>query len=880
MPSDFLVLLKSAIVRQKWVLLAAMSILLGFWLVQQHTARQGVARSLAEQATSNAVLLHALEDTVVRSFQSVNSSMRTLADGLARPSSSVEVNAVLREQLRTSLQLRAVDVLDADGVVFASVTSALGGTADYACINRLKNEPLTEFVIEAPRQGRYPNDPFAAQSAQAYIPFCVPVHDAQGQLAQVIVASINPEYFYNLFSSVTNSLNSYIHLYRYDGGKLLTTGAVEPDNSAVLQHIKEKNWGQFRATIDAGAYLVSYRSTSLLPFILVLVSDETQALAAWRHDERMMSLFLLVISIMAVVMTLVIVMLREKRWRNQGDIHLLSTAIKSTASAIVITDKHGAITWTNQAFTTLTGYSFAEVKGKNPRILNSGQQQKEFYNVLWTTILSGDSWKGEVVNRHKLGHTLVVEQTITPILDKNNAIEHFVAVHEDVTARKNAEQRALYLADHDSLTSLPNRRYFERYLGQMLTDSERSLDVAVIFINLDRFKDINDSMGHGAGDEFLIHTKNNLQSIMDGNHVLARLGGDEFAILVKKVESPGLLSQFAGQVISAVTKTFYYGEGVFNITCSAGVSTSNSSTLDASTLLRQADMAMYRAKHAGKNTFRFFDEDMDAMIRRRVYLQQQLEKALLKDTALSLRYQPQIDTVTGRVYGAEALMRWEITEGEWVPPSEFITLAEETGQILAVGVWLMRHLFAQMADWNSRGIEYGQISMNISAIQLARDSLAERLLDVMHEYGVSAQQLCIEITETTLMTSSEKVMDNLMQLKQAGIALSIDDFGTGYSSLSYLKAIDASHLKIDRSFIIGIGGDGSDEHIVRATIALAHSLNLKTVAEGVDSLEQLTFLQALSCDYIQGYLFSKPLTAEKFEQYLEQGVARIDMEHH
>lgn len=225
-------------------------------------------------------------------------------------------------------------------------------------------------------------------------------------------------------------------------------------------------------------------------------------------------------------------------------------------------------------------------------------------------------------------------------------------------------------------------------------------------------------------------------------------------------------------------------------------------------------------------------------------------------------------------------MRWEITEGEWVPPSEFITLAEETGQILAVGVWLMRHLFAQMADWNSRGIEYGQISMNISAIQLARDSLAERLLDVMHEYGVSAQQLCIEITETTLMTSSEKVMDNLMQLKQAGIALSIDDFGTGYSSLSYLKAIDASHLKIDRSFIIGIGGDGSDEHIVRATIALAHSLNLKTVAEGVDSLEQLTFLQALSCDYIQGYLFSKPLTAEKFEQYLEQGVARIDMEHH
>lgn len=879
MPSKLIFLLKNAAFRQKWVFLTASFILLSFWLVLRHTGQQGVARSLAEQDTSNAVLLHALEDTVVRSFQSVNSSMQTLAESLPQLGTSVDINKVLREQLRISPQLRAVDVLEPHGLVIASVTKSKGSQGDYDCLEVLRNEPLTEFVIEIPRQGRYPNDPFAAQSVHRYIPFCVPVRDSNSQLSQVLVASINPQYFYNLFSSITESFSSYIHLYRYDGEKLLTVGDVTADLEQLLERVREKSWGQFRASIQEDEYLVSYRSTSLLPLILVLVSDEALALAAWRHDEKMMRWFLLVISAITVIAALVIAVLREKRWQAQGDIHLLSTAIRSTVNAIFITNKHGDIHWTNKAFTVLTGYTFAEVKGKNPRLLNAGTQSKEFYTVLWETILSGNSWRGEVINRHRLGHTLVVEQTITPILDENNNIEHFIAVHEDVSARKYAEQKALYLADHDSLTGLPNRRYFERHLHQIFTASEPT-DVAVIFIDLDRFKDINDTMGHEAGDALLIHTTSSLQSLMHENYLLARLGGDEFAILVKKVDSQEQLTQFASQVVLAITKSFHYGDGVFNITCSAGVATGNNRTSDVSKMLRQADMAMYRAKHAGKNTFRFFDETMDALIKRRVYLQQQLELAVRADTGLSLRYQPQIDASTGHVYGAEALMRWEVTEGEWVSPVEFISLAEETGQILEVGVWLMENLFQQMAEWNRRGIRFGKISMNISAVQLARDSLTERLLGLMHEFAIPVEQLCVEITETTLMTNSERVMDNLKLMKKAGISLSIDDFGTGYSSMSYLKAIDANQLKIDRSFIIGIGGEGSDEHIVRATIALAHSLSLETVAEGVDSQEQLAFLQALSCDYIQGYLFAKPLTVADFERFVaEHSLTELAKEH-
>ena len=869
MISNIASLLKNAAFRQKWVFITAFLILLCFWLVLQHTARQGVARSLAEQNTSNAILLHALEDTVVRSFQSVNSSMLSLAESVPQQGSNRDINNMLLEQLRISPQLRSIDLLNTEGLVIASVTKSKGSKGAYTCLEELKKEPLTEFVIESPRRGRYPNDPFAAESIHEYIPFCVPVRNSKGELLQLLVASINPQYFYNLFTSINDSFASYIHLYRYDGERLLTAGAVEPDIDSILKQVTEKSWGQFRAPLAANDYLVSYRSTSLLPLILVLVSDEALALAAWKHDERMMRLFLLVLSIITLLVALVIAILQEKRWQAQGDLHLLSAAIRSTANAIFITNKQGNIHWINKAFSVLTGYTFDDVKGKNPRILKSGYQTPDFYNNLWSSILSGISWRGEVVNRHKRGHSLIVEQTITPILDKKGNIEHFIAVHEDVTARKNAEQKALYLADHDSLTDLPNRRYFERHLYQIFENPDET-EVAVLFLDLDRFKDINDTMGHEAGDALLIHTSSNLQSIIDENYLLARLGGDEFAILVKKVVSHEQLVIFATNLVAAVAKSFHYGDGVFSVTCSVGVAIGKTGTSDASMMLRQADMAMYRAKHAGKNTFRFFDEAMDSMMRRRVYLQQQLELAVHSETAFSLRFQPQINAATGQIYGAEALMRWEVVEGEWVSPTEFITLAEETGQILEIGIWLMRNLFLQMAEWNLRGIKFGKISMNISAVQLARDSLAERMLAMMKDFAIPIEQLCIEITETTLMTNSDKVTDNLRQLKKAGITLSIDDFGTGYSSLSYLKAIDANHLKIDRSFIIGIGDKDSDEHIIRATLALAHSLNLKAVAEGVDSQEQLVFLRALNCDYIQGYIFSKPLTAEDFEQFIEQ----------
>ncbi len=859
--------IKSSLLHQKWVFLVGFSVVFMFWVLLQHALEKGVQRSLDEQVTRNAVLLHALEDSVVRSFQSVNASVKTLAESLPELGRQDEIKKVIQEQLHISPQIRSIDLLDVKGLVKVSAVGSEGEMLNYSCIGALLEDPLREYQIDTPVSGRYPGDPFSGRTPQQHIPFCISVKDELGQIRSILLASINPQYFTRLFQGVLEGQNADISLYRYDG-KPLITSHNRPTSNIFLSKLDEKSWGEYRVNEgSSNATLLSYRSTTLLPLIVTIDSSEREALKAWKRDERMLSLVMMVLSGLILLVCLFVVLILERRDRVVGDNHLLSTAIRSTANAVFITDKKGNISWVNDAFTKLTGYNFHEVEGENPRILNSGQHSPAYFKHFWLCIISGDSWRGELVNRHKDGRNMIVEQTVTPIVDRSGGINHFVAVHEDVTARRNAEQKALYLADHDSLTGLPNRRYFEQKLHDTFSQETEGI-AAILFIDLDRFKEINDTMGHEAGDALLTNTTDNLSNTLNEEYLLARLGGDEFSVLVYPIQHTDQLSILAQQLIKAVACPFHYGDNTFTVTCSVGIAYSPIPDSDASLLLRQADMAMYRAKHEGKNTYRFFDTAMDELMKRRVFLQQQLEHAVKSDNELSLKYQPQISTSSGRVCGAEALMRWETDSGEWISPVEFISLAEETGLILEVGNWLMESMFSQMACWNKDGLPFGRIAMNISAVQLARENLAERLLTLMYRFEIPASQVSIEITETTLMVDSELVSHNLSLLKKAGLTLAIDDFGTGYSSLSYLKALDADYLKIDRSFVIGIGENRSDESIIEATIALAHRLNLKTVAEGVDNDVQLEFLDQAGCDVIQGYLFAKPLSSNEFEQFV------------
>ncbi len=838
-----------------------------FWLLLHHTLDRGVQRSLQEQVVRNAGLLRALEDSIIRSFQSVNAVVKTMAESLPELDEDADIRKLITEQLRISPQIRSITLFDLDGHIRVAAVGSKGMKLEPACIAPLVQDPLKEYLISPPQQGRYPGDPFADRMPHQYIPFCTTVRDALGEPKAILMAAINPQYFTELFASVIEEQNAVVRLFHYDGSALIAP-ENRPAPALLRKLLQQKSWGEYRIRqAHDDAALMSYRSTSLLPLIVTIESSEKEALKAWKHDERMLSVVMMALSGLILFVTCFIVIVLERRDRIAGDNKLLSAAIRSAANAVFITDRQGNISWVNDAFLRLTGYGFHEVEGRNPRILNSGHHDKSFFNSLWQNILAGKSWRGELLNRHKDGRVMTVEQTVTPIVDRSGSISHFVAVHEDITARKDAEERAIYLADHDSLTGLPNRRYFEHQLNHLFNRSG-SESAAIMFIDLDRFKEINDTLGHEAGDVLLIRTTNNLAEMLEDKHFLARLGGDEFAILIRPVLSQAQLSTLAKQVIETVAVPFEFGDTSFTVTCSVGISFSKVDQLDASLLQRQADLAMYRAKHEGKNTFRFFDAAMDELMKRRVFLQQQLEHAVKSNQSLSLKYQPQISMVSQRVSGAEALMRWETDTGEWISPAEFISLAEETSLILDVGNWLMESMFSQIAQWNKQRLPFGRIAMNISAVQLARENLSERLLNLMYRYEIPASQVSIEITETTLMVDSDLVSHNLKLLKQAGLTLAIDDFGTGYSSLSYLKAIDADYLKIDRSFVIGIGKNRSDESIIEATIALAHRLNLKVVAEGVDSPEQRDFLCAVGCDVIQGYLYAKPLSALEFERFV------------
>lgn len=877
-----------ALKHQKWVWIIAMAVLMMFWGVLQHTLSQGLHRSLNEQEQRNAELLHALEDSVVRSFQSVNAALLVLSDQVT-PTDNDALQRVFLDQLRTAPQLRSIEFTDQQGRVLASsgrhlvsvshmsvsagLSFELSGQSsasriDNACFERLREDALLEFWIDTPSSGRFPGDPFAGRTPHRYISFCRAVRSAQGDLTGFLVAALNPQYFTNLFESVVKEQNAVVQLFRYDGEPLIYAESAS-QHMHFLARVREQAWGNYRITSaqDNDGILLSYRSTSELPLIVTTESRESVALQAWQRDERMLLVLMLVLSAMIVLVTLLMLIILERRARAEDDNRLLSTAIRSAANAVFITDKQGNIQWTNDAFSRLTGYCFNDVKGANPRILNSGQHSSEFFKTLWQTIMSGQSWRGELINRHRDGHDIIVEQTITPIASTGGEINHYVAVHEDVTARKQAEKQALYLAGHDPLTGLPNRRFFEQTLYDLMS-SEPSRSLSIMFIDLDRFKEINDTMGHEAGDDLLVFVSDKLGRLLGDDHLLSRLGGDEFAVLVCRSLGHHELSELAEDIVSVVAQPFVYKDSSFTVTCSLGIAEGHAGNQDVSQILRQADMAMYKAKHEGKNTFCFFDDSMDKLMRRRVFLQQQLEKAVTNDDELSLRYQPQVCAISGKVVGAEALLRWETESGEWISPAEFIGLAEETGLIMDVSNWLMESMFRQIAQWNQQGIDFGVISMNVSAVQLARENLAEHLERLMTQFDVSENQLSVEITETTLMADSDQVKDNLNRLKQAGLSLAIDDFGTGYSSLSYLKDIDADYLKIDRSFVIGIGLHHSDERIVEATIALAKGLKMRVVAEGVDDEQQLRFLQSLGCDVIQGYLYSEPLLAENFVRFV------------
>ena len=569
----------------------------------------------------------------------------------------------------------------------------------------------------------------------------------------------------------------------------------------------------------------------------------------------------------------------SERRRTDAQMLKLSSAIEQIADAVTITNRNGVIEYVNPAFEHMTGYTQAEVIGQTPRLVKSGKQGAQFHEKLWQTILAGQVFSDVFINRHKSGDLYYEEKTITPLKDSDEHVTHFIATGKDVTERMQTQERLQYMAQHDALTELPNRVLLLDRLKQALARARwHKRIVALLFVDLDRFKTINDTLGHETGDLLLQQLATRFSTSVRAGDTVARFGGDEFVILLDDVASENDIRGVAMKVLNALIPAFEIDDQRLYITASIGISLYPNDGEDSSTLLKHADIAMYRAKDLGKNTYQFYSADMSARAFERLTLESSLRHALERNE-LRLHYQPVFDAESGGIIGVEALLRWQHPDFGLVLPGDFIPLLEETGLIVPAGQWVLDTACAQLRLWHLAGWPQLRMSVNLSPRQFqAEDHLTGTLERNLKILNCNPHLLELEITEGLLLQHAAGTMATLDRMQTMGLRLAIDDFGTGYSSLSYLRRFPIDTLKIDRSFVHDIPGDEDDSAITAAIIVLAQSLKLDVIAEGVETEAQRDFLRARGCNLMQGLLFSQPLPAEEITLLLETQTQRVSQD--
>ena len=547
----------------------------------------------------------------------------------------------------------------------------------------------------------------------------------------------------------------------------------------------------------------------------------------------------------------------------------LSQAVEQSPANIVITDLEGRIEYVNAAFVRDTGYTREELLGANPRILKSGKTPPEAYATLWAALSSGRTWEGEFINRRKDGAEYAESAIVAPVRDAAGVITHYLAVKQDVTDRKRAEAKIHSLAYFDPLTGLPNRRLLMDRLEQALLAGRRAqAQGALLMLDLDNFKALNDTRGHDVGDQLLKEVARRLVGCVRQEDTVARLGGDEYVVILENLgrdeaTAAHLAEMIAEKVRIALSQPYVLNDGDdhYEATASIGITLFQDGEVSSETLLKQADVALYQAKDAGRNLIRFFNLAMQAEIDARAELEGALRQALTRNE-LRLHYQPQVDE-TGRVIGAEALLRWPRADGGLVPPARFIPLAEESGLILAIGEWVFHTACAQIKAWaGDPRTRHLTLAVNVSGRQFHQPDFVARIAACIAQHGIDPFRLKLELTESVVLDNVEEVVQRMRELKTLGVRFSLDDFGTGYSSLSYLKRLPLDQIKIDQSFVRDIGTDPNDAAIVRAILAMSHSLGLDVIAEGVETREQRDFLRENGCASFQGYLYGKPMPIE------------------
>lgn len=554
--------------------------------------------------------------------------------------------------------------------------------------------------------------------------------------------------------------------------------------------------------------------------------------------------------------------------RQEATIHRLSEALDQSPYPVVITDAKADIVYVNRAFTTVSGYTEAEVLGQNPRILQSGLTPESTYRDMWDRLTRGLPWQGEFTNRHKAGQDYIEHASVYPVTDTAGQLTHYVAHKEDITQRREAEARLQALSDFDALTGLLNKKSFDEHLAQAIHQARIQQErLTLVWFDLDNFKSVNDTLGHVAGDELLVEMANRLREGFGPPFEVARHSGDAFVVILPRVDQ-ATAAIMVKNALTVIQESLTIQDNLLSVGASAGIAVFPDDAQTAGSLASAAEVAMYRVKEEGRNGMRFYSPDMQATTQRSLELAAGLKTAVERGE-LFLVYQPQRSLHTGELLGAEALLRWNHPKWGIVSPGEFIPIAEQTGQIVPIGAWTVGQVARQLRLWDEAGLPSFTVSVNVSAVQFVRPHLVEELLQLVKQAGVSPQRVELELTEAVALRAPEQAAATMQRLHQAGFRVALDDFGTGYSSMSYLKRYAIDKLKIDQSFVRELADNGSDQAIVRAIVQLAHTLGIRTIAEGVETPEQAEQLICCGCDDLQGYWYSRPLEALAFEQFVK-----------
>jgi len=829
-------------------------------------------------------LAAAVERSVSANIEKVDLAISSIADHMERQLAGGRLDpaaatAHIRSQAASRPELEGIRVTDARG------TFILGPTVDK--VPGLSFADREWFIVQRENAdaGLHASAPLRSKLAGLWIiSFSRRYRAPDGSFAGAISAAVPLSYLTRELATVNAGDHGAVTL-RDSRLRLIARHApAEPERvgqvgtqqvSPALRAAVVTQRTQTRY-VDAGGdgeveRVATVRRLGVVPLLLTVELSSRDYLNDWYGEVRGVAAMCAGIVLVYAIGAWVLLRLLTQNRRAQQRIEMLAKVFEGSRESIMLTDREHRIIEVNPAFTAQTGYLPEEVVGREPEFLYAERTPQAERAELERAVRESGQWWGEVWDRAKNGRVFPKWLSISTLRDADGVVTHHIASAIDVTDMKQAQAHILHLAHHDTLTQLPNRvQLQERLVAAMAQAGRDGGELAMLFIDMDRFKNINDTLGHQVGDGLLVEVGQRLRQLVRVTDIVARLGGDEFVLVLTNVGSSGAAAAtaVAGKLIQELGRPYRVGGHELHSTPSIGIGIFPRDGTDTDTLMRNADTAMYGAKAAGRNTFQFFAPAMNLASQERLALEVGLRGAIERGELL-LHYQPQVDLASGRVVGLEALVRWQHPERGAIPPLKFIPIAEDTGQIETIGAWVLEQALAQVGRWRRDGHADLRVAVNLSAQQLRGDTFTPFVAQALLRHGLPGQALELEITESVAMQDPARTAALLRELRGYGVALAIDDFGTGYSSLAYLKQLPLSCLKLDRSFVMDIEKDPNDAAICTATIQMAHSLGLAVVAEGVETAAQLAFLRGLGCDMVQGYHISRPMPSEDCSRFLQ-----------